>query len=111
MKSQGQLMKRDIVQFVPFNKFKDCHPSTLAKEVLEEIPTQVTEFMSMYDIKPMPRKIQANNNELSVSKQSSMYEFDNPVPSMPVIPPNVSTTMASAANGMPKHKFTQNILA
>ncbi len=33
----GKYVDRDIVQFVPFNKYKD-HPENLAKEVLAEVP-------------------------------------------------------------------------
>merc|ERR1711881_680385 len=51
--SDGKMMKRDIVQFVPFNEFKDAHPIVFAKEVLEEIPDQVTSYMAQHGIKPL----------------------------------------------------------
>ena len=46
--SSGEIRKRDIVQFVEFNKFKDkdninCGVE-LAQEVLKEIPRQVEEY-------------------------------------------------------------------
>ena len=46
--SSGEKRKRDIVQFVEFNKYKDkdldnCGPH-LAEEVLKEIPRQVEEY-------------------------------------------------------------------
>eukprot|EP01083_Nonionella_stella_P092710 259600_1 len=50
----GKYMIRDIVQFVPFNEFKDKHMSAVAKETLEEVPGQVTSFMSMHNISPKP---------------------------------------------------------
>ena len=37
----GKCMERDIVQFVPFNEFKDKHMGAIARETLEEIPAQV----------------------------------------------------------------------
>lgn len=49
---------RDIVQFVPFNKFIFGDPSTarirLAKEVLAEIPTQLVGYMKANNITPKP---------------------------------------------------------
>ncbi len=38
--SDGVLCSRDIIQFVPFNKYKDNFEA-LARETLAEIPTQV----------------------------------------------------------------------
>lgn len=51
--SKGQPMSRDIVQFVPFNKFAN-HPIMLRHEVLEELPEQVTSFYHKKG--PLPRK-------------------------------------------------------
>lgn len=56
----GRYAERDIVQFVPLNKFltKSGNSSTvksqadLAKEVLAEIPEQLTSFMKSRGIKP-----------------------------------------------------------
>ena len=46
--SDGEIRKRDIVQFVEFNKFKDenCinNGTELAEEVLKEIPRQLEEY-------------------------------------------------------------------
>ena len=42
---------RDLVQFVPFNNFKD-NPQRLAEEVLEEIPRQVVEYYQHQKIEP-----------------------------------------------------------
>lgn len=48
---RGQRCKRDLVQFVPYNKFKG-NPSALAKEVLEELPDQLTQYYMAKGIKP-----------------------------------------------------------
>lgn len=54
----GRYAERDIVQFVPLNKFlsKDGpfvqSQAELAKEVLAEIPEQLTSFMKSRGIKP-----------------------------------------------------------
>ena len=46
--SFGEIRKRDIVQFVEFNKFKDekgvRNGDELAEEVLKEIPRQIEEY-------------------------------------------------------------------
>eukprot|EP00483_Globobulimina_turgida_P007407 UN07421 len=49
----GVIMKRDIVQFVPFNKYKDGDIGRLAKAVLEEIPAQITGYMTMKRLHPI----------------------------------------------------------
>ena len=41
---------RDLVQFVPFNKFKN-NPQKLAEEVLQEIPRQIVEYYQHQNIK------------------------------------------------------------
>lgn len=50
--NDGKLMPRDIVQFVPFKKFKH-EAGILAAEALREIPNQVTEYMKMMEMCPM----------------------------------------------------------
>ena len=52
----GVTMKRDIVQFVEFNKFKDAHIGELAKEVLEEVPEQITGYMAMEKLHPLKKR-------------------------------------------------------
>ena len=47
----GEKVVRDIVKFVSFNQFMN-NPVGLAKEVLEEIPTQVVEFFNYIGIEP-----------------------------------------------------------
>ena len=42
---------RDLVQFVPFNDFKD-NPNKLAEKVLEEIPRQIVEYYQHQNIPP-----------------------------------------------------------
>eukprot|EP00179_Madagascaria_erythrocladioides_P007549 CAMPEP_0198323568 /NCGR_PEP_ID=MMETSP1450-20131203/11776_1 /TAXON_ID=753684 ORGANISM="Madagascaria erythrocladiodes, Strain CCMP3234" /NCGR_SAMPLE_ID=MMETSP1450 /ASSEMBLY_ACC=CAM_ASM_001115 /LENGTH=748 /DNA_ID=CAMNT_0044027285 /DNA_START=56 /DNA_END=2305 /DNA_ORIENTATION=- len=61
--SNGKTMKRDIVQFVPFRKFKAV-PSLLAAEVLAEIPDQLLSYMNSHKIRPNePRQaVPAANN-------------------------------------------------
>ena len=49
--SKGVVRKRDLVQFVPFNKFKN-NPTKLAEEVLEEVPRQLIDYYAMKNIEP-----------------------------------------------------------
>ena len=51
---------RDIVQFVPFNKYKSS-PEKLAEETLAEIPKQLTDFMAYREIKPNARVVINDN--------------------------------------------------
>ncbi|KAL3219716.1 hypothetical protein MRX96_030264 [Rhipicephalus microplus] len=55
--SRGRAAERDIVQFVPFRKFLlggpwQSNQMRLAKEVLAEIPDQVTSYMLKNHVKP-----------------------------------------------------------
>ena len=43
----GQRCPRDIVQFVPFNKYGG-NPDLLTKELLKEIPNQVVQYFVTY---------------------------------------------------------------
>lgn len=49
--NHGRAAKRDIVQFVEFNKLMQS-PSALAEEVLKEVPDQVIGFMVQNNIPP-----------------------------------------------------------
>ena len=57
LKSQryNKVMSRDIVQFVPFNEFKN-DSMKLAKEVLTELPGQVVEYFVSRNIMPKAAK-------------------------------------------------------
>ena len=48
--SYGEKWERDIVQFVPYDKYKD-NPKLLAEQVLEEIPAQVVQYYNNINIK------------------------------------------------------------
>ncbi|XP_032242056.1 copine-8 isoform X2 [Nematostella vectensis] len=58
LSSRGRLAERDIVQFVPFRDYLDkCYGditsgARLAKDVLEELPDQLTDYMKKRNIKP-----------------------------------------------------------
>jgi len=60
--SIGEKRMRDLVQFVPFNKFKNDEKK-LSNEVLEEIPRQITEYYSMNNLSPSKVKEILSENE------------------------------------------------
>lgn len=52
--SKGEKWERDIVQFVPYDKFKN-NPKMLAEQVLEEVPTQVVEYYKNQNLKEIKK--------------------------------------------------------
>ena len=72
--SWGEKMKRDIVQFVPFNKYKN-NPLILREEVLDELPAQVTSFFAMKGMKPQEAKI-INPQQFNLSRGNTM-QYNN----------------------------------
>jgi len=48
--AKGEKAKRDLVQFVPFREFNDMN--SLAQRVLQEVPSQVVDYMSLIGRKP-----------------------------------------------------------
>ena len=56
-----EYMAADIVQFVPFNDFKH-NPHLLAKEILEEVPGQLLNFMRKNNIEPYPKSEEQRRN-------------------------------------------------
>lgn len=69
---EGQYAERDIVQFVPLNKFLPKGGSAiksqadLAKEVLAEVPAQLTGYMNSRGFKPQTTSQQVPNTSTIV---------------------------------------------
>ena len=59
--SNGIKRMRDLVQFVPFNKYRH-NPEKLAEQVLEEVPRQITEYYTMNNIFPENLSMARINN-------------------------------------------------
>jgi hypothetical protein len=49
----GRVLRRDLVQFVPFKNFLNAPPGALAGEVLREIPAQVEKWAELTGFKPV----------------------------------------------------------
>ncbi len=65
--SKGKKRERDIVQFVPFNKYKS-NPTELAAQVLEEVPRQIVDYYTMKNI--YPDQLESAN----INSKSSFYD-------------------------------------
>jgi hypothetical protein len=70
--SKGERLKRDLVQFVPFNQFSG-DKEKLAEEVLAEVPRQFLEYMAHEGINPAPRP-EFDINRMFTSQQSLQFE-------------------------------------
>jgi hypothetical protein len=82
--SDGRNAIRDIVQFVPYNKYKS-DPIKLAQNVLEELPKQVEEYMRFIGKKPDPPKM-ADLKKSSERMKNSDDKFDLKKPKQELIP-------------------------
>jgi hypothetical protein len=69
----GVIRMRDLVQFVPFNKYKN-NPNTLAEQVLEEVPRQVIEYYTMNNLYPDNLN---NPQSVLVNRMSQTYQKNN----------------------------------
>ena len=78
--SRGNKMVRDIVQFVPFRDVNNS-PTRLAKEVLDEIPREITNFFRKKGIVPNPplppRLDRTNTQEHSNMVRPGTYDTNN----------------------------------
>ena len=63
--SKGNKTTRDLVQFVEFQKFSN-NGAALAKEVLEELPRQVSEYFQLVNVSPEDVKSRYGCNFISI---------------------------------------------
>mmetsp|Transcript_15062 Transcript_15062/g.12775 ORF Transcript_15062/g.12775 Transcript_15062/m.12775 type:complete len:124 (+) Transcript_15062:1365-1736(+) len=70
--SRGVTAKRDLVQFVPFNKFAN-NKEALAREVLEEVPAQFIQYMQSQNISPK-KSHQVDIKDIVIEKKDTMQE-------------------------------------
>ena len=74
MTKDGKKRQRDLVQFVPFNKFEGDEKK-LAEEVLDEIPRQIIEYYSLNFIYPENlKKKSVNEVKNSVEQKDNLNE-------------------------------------
>lgn len=79
--SRGKKMSRDIVQFVPYKTFKNS-PTALTKEVLAEIPREITNFFKIKRITPN-NPVQAPEYDFQRSYTVDSSKSDT-IPNVPV---------------------------
>jgi len=65
---------RDIVQFVPFNEFKDKSIHALAVETLDEIPREVVSYFRSRGITPRTRETENPGDLISFSQQVNLLK-------------------------------------
>ena len=75
--SRGIKRMRDLVQFVPFNKYRH-NPTQLSEQVLEEVPRQIIEYYTMNNIYPENLSMARLNNGLMMNNSvQSSYQPNN----------------------------------
>ncbi|CAD8190196.1 unnamed protein product [Paramecium octaurelia] len=79
--SFGKRTQRDLVQFVPFNQFKS-NPELLAKNVLQELPDQLVDYMLLIGRKPGQKNF-INLGQFDINQYSQQYGIQQQV-----MPPN-----------------------
>lgn len=94
---------RDIIQFVPFREFKENN-FMLAREVLQEIPQQVTEFMTIKKISP-----KIKNKDSQVKKFLSR-RFSSPLRSNASIGDRFGKEKVEFIEEMVKIGFNRNLI-
>merc|ERR1712083_493464 len=67
MNSKGQYAERDIVQFVPMNKYQRL--SELSKETLVEIPDQFLSYVRAWGISPTEKQQNVQMNDFAISEE------------------------------------------
>lgn len=74
--SRGRYAARDIVQFVPYNRFAN-NPASLAAEVLMEVPEQVTSYFESRHIAPKIRQAPSSHDlaKLIARQDSEIVEI------------------------------------
>ncbi len=75
--STGKKRMRDLVQFVPFNKFENDE-NKLSMEVLEEIPRQIVDYYTINNLSP--KKINefiSQNNRNEPENVYPSFDFEN----------------------------------
>ncbi|CAD8183858.1 unnamed protein product [Paramecium pentaurelia] len=75
--SFGRRTQRDLVQFVPFNQFKS-NPELLAKNVLQELPDQLVDYMLLIGKKPGPKNF-INLGQFDINQYSQQYGLQQQV--------------------------------
>eukprot|EP01119_Soliformovum_irregulare_P011920 TRINITY_DN3051_c0_g1_i1.p1 TRINITY_DN3051_c0_g1~~TRINITY_DN3051_c0_g1_i1.p1 ORF type:complete len:604 (+),score=195.97 TRINITY_DN3051_c0_g1_i1:84-1895(+) len=76
--TNGTLVSRDIVQFVPMRKFiHDTNPAALSRETLAEVPKQLELYMRQHGVKPFPPS----------HRQSQARIYHNAMATTAVVPP------------------------
>ena len=74
----GEKCSRDIVQYVPFRRYKSDYRS-LTKEILFEMAAQIKEFFESKDITPNPMqlKVRVNPGQKQKAKGETVFSYND----------------------------------
>ncbi|KAM3138200.1 hypothetical protein pb186bvf_009663 [Paramecium bursaria] len=72
--SNGRKSQRDLVQFVPFNKYNG-DAALLSREVLQELPDQVVEYMELTKQPPKPARGMKMSQYQLPQQQSQQIQY------------------------------------
>ena len=78
---ERRFAQRDIVQFVPFNKFRNSPIHALARETLEEIPREVVDYFKARNVPPSVNR-DASTDEHTTALERAKDNFVSMVSNM-----------------------------
>lgn len=82
--SKGNHTERDLVQFVEFSKFSN-NGQELAKEVLEQLPRQVSEYFQLMNISPDDVANSYKGKSITIQKTTLKGLKSKKKPKIPII--------------------------
>ena len=93
LRSGPKVAKRDIVQFVPFNRYNN--PVQLASETLAELPRQLVDYMKINKVQPKPRLVS------QATAMISQVQITNQIMSGPMLGMGTPKQAAPVPTGPP----------
>ncbi|CAI5705284.1 unnamed protein product [Peronospora effusa] len=110
--SNGRVSARDIVQFVPYNRFAG-YPDALARETLAEIPHQLCQFMKSLCLhnSSILRKVNTHRKDITlkhhlkdINKEAILRSKVTPLKELPTeaIHPKATPPKATPLKGLPR---------
>ena len=100
--SRGVKRMRDLVQFVPFNRYENDE-NRLSMEVLEEIPRQIVDYYTINNLDPNKIKESLSKNNINGSQNIyPRFDFENSEFNWDNVPLAESIMLSNDNNGQNK---------
>lgn len=96
--ANGKAASRDIVQFVPINKYINQPQAVLSSEILAEIPTQLLQYMEVRNIKPNHVEVRHSSSNITYDQYQGPITYD----------PRMRTNSQMNPNPNPNPQYDQN---